>query len=463
MNDFRTFDAGEPPTRAAGSAGCADRRHVAIVGAGFSGTMLAVHLARAGLRVTLIDRSGRFAEGVAYGTRESRHLLNVCAGNMSALAREPEHFATWLQARGNGNGATFAARMTYRAYLGELLDTCGDVSRIADEVVSVEGGAVKLASGEVIRSDAAVIAAGNLLPEPPSMFTGAMTPYVNEPWSAEGQRALRHLAGQAENVLIVGTGLTMIDAVLSLQAHGFAGRVIALSRRGLMPRAHGTAGEALPDMPVGRQPIEILRWVRAQATVREWRAVVDSLRPVTAAVWRGWTDSERGRFLRHLRPWWDVHRHRIAPEIAATLDRLIEDGRLQVRAGRIGGLDGERVLVRFRGAAGDEALRVGGIVNCTGPQGDIRRSRDPLISRLLASGTARADRFGLGFDVDADARIIGGAGRVSPGLYAVGPMTKGRWWEMVAVPDIRVQAEALAACIAGDLAVAGRDMERAAC
>lgn len=460
MDDFRSFDAVEPDAHDAGSG--AGRRHVAIVGAGFSGTMLAVHLVRAGLRVTLIDRSGRFAEGIAYGTREPRHLLNVCAGNMSALPCEPDHFARWLRARGEGDGATFAARQTYRAYLGELLGTCGDVSRIADEVAVVEAGAVKLASGEVVRSDAVVIAAGNLLPELPGMFAGAAVPYVNEPWSAGGQEALQRLARQMDDVLIVGTGLTMIDAVLSLQAHGFSGRVIALSRRGLSPRAHRTVGEEPLNLPSGRRPIELLRWVRAQAAVSEWRAVVDSLRPITAAIWRGWTDAERSRFLRHLRPWWDVHRHRIAPKIAATLERLTEGGRLQVRAGRIAELDGERVLVRFRGAAADEALRVGGIVNCTGPQGDIRRSRDPLISGLLASGSARADRFGLGLDVDADARVIDGAGRVSPGLYAVGPMTKGRHWEMVAVPDIREQAEALAACIAGDLAAAGRNMERAA-
>ena len=424
--------------------------HVAIVGGGFSGTVTAVHLANAGARVTLIERGDRFGTGVAYGTYEPAHLLNVRASNMSALADRPDHFAEWF-----GEGSGFAGRMTYGAYLNELLaETDGGLEALYDDAVDVMPGAVALRSGRTIAADAVVVAAGNLLPEPWGAFAKVQVPYVNEPWSREGQGSVAELARRDGDLLILGTGLTMIDAMLSLDAHGFAGRVIALSRRGLLPRAHAAAGDAAPPLPEGRKPSSLLRWIRARSMDGDWRGVVDALRPVTADIWRGWTDAERSRFLRHLRPWWDVHRHRVAPEIAERVEGWIAGGRLRVRAGRV--LVGEHgdVRVRMRGAAEAERIDVAGIVNCTGPQGDLRGSRDPLISALLASGAARTDSFGLGLDVDADCRLIDQAGRVSPSLYAVGPMTRGVFWEMTAVPDIRRQARDLAACIMGDLSAA---------
>lgn len=426
--------------------------HVAIVGGGFSGTVTAVHLADAGARVTLIERSGRFGEGVAYGTREPAHLLNVRASNMSALADRPDHFEAWL---GDGQGASFAGRMKYGAYLQDLLAKIGGpVERVEDEAVGVESGSVALRSGRVVEADAVVIAAGNILPEPWRAFAKAAVPYVNEPWSRGGQDAIAELARQTGELLVLGTGLTMIDAMLSLTAHGFEGRVLALSRRGLLPRPHAAGGGAAPALPVARRPMDLLRWVRARSADGDWRSVVDALRPGTVDIWQSWTDPERSRFLRHLRPWWDVHRHRVAPEIAGQVERWTTEGRLRARAGRVfvGEDGGLRVLVR--GASNAEPIEIAGIVNCTGPQGDLRTSRDPLIRALLVSGAARTDAFGLGLDVDADCRIVDRTGQVPHGFYAVGPMTRGRFWEMTAVPDIRRQASDLAACIMRDLTAA---------
>lgn len=427
--------------------------HVAIVGAGFSGTITAVHLLARGVRVTLIDRSGRFAEGLAYGTAEPIHLLNVRACAMSAFPDQPDHFALWLESRGVGTATSFAPRQVYRAYLHEILDKAGErLARVTGDVVTIDAG-VGFASGGRLSADAVVVAAGNLPPEPIRSLAATSLPVVHDPWSADGRAALATLAGQGGDILVMGTGLTMVDTVLSLDALGFAGRTIALSRRGLVPRAHAhtAAIAAVSGTPEQRGPRDLVPWVRRRARTADWREVVDSLRPLTAAIWQGWTRGEQARFLRHLRPWWDVHRHRIAPEIARKLDALVVGGRLVTRAGRIVEVNDEAVHVRWRGHAGSERLTVAGIVNCTGPQGDLRRSGDALIRHLLSRGLATTDAQGLGLDVDADLRVIPGRGDTTLPLYAIGPMTRGTFWETVAVPDIGGQAQRLAGVIAEDL------------
>jgi len=430
--------------------------HVAVVGGGFSGALLAVHLRKAGIDVTIVERGARVAEGLAYGTPEPRHLLNVRAGSMSALPASPSHFADWLEACGEGTAASFAPRRTYARYLAELFGgSSGGAAVLQEEAVAWGGGGLRLASGQVLKADGVVIAAGNILPEPSRIFADSVS-YLNEPWSAEAQCFLADAAKQGGDVLLIGTGLTAVDAVLSLDAHGFAGRVIALSRRGLLPRAHvDVAGESGKRVQPGT-PLQMLRALRRQAAAGDWRSAVDALRPVTADVWGGWSVAQRGQFLRHLRPWWDVHRHRIAPEVADRLAALMASGRLVVAAGRIAGVEGNRVRIRFRGEREEQSLVPGAVVNCTGPQGDLRRSRDALLVDLLRRGAARTDPFGLGLDVDAQCRVVGASGRVTPGLYAIGPMTKGTFWESVAVPDIRRQAAEIAATLVADLAVDAR-------
>ena len=421
--------------------------HVAVVGAGFSGTMLAVHLLRQGLKVTLIDRSGRFGEGLAYSTREPIHLLNVPAAKMSAFPDDPRHFARWLEDRGEGDGTSFAPRRTYRAYLAEIFQVEGSAANcVHDTAVAIADGKLRLASGSLIECDAAVIAAGNLGPAPVPRLGEAAPLCIDDPWSADGRAALSTLARQDGDLLLVGTGLTMVDTVLSLESQGFAGRVIAISRRGLLPRAHFTTASIDIELPASLRLADLLRWTRSHAGAANWTAVIDALRPITAKIWQSWSGRERSRFLRHLRPWWDVHRHRIAPQIWAQLDGLRKGG-LSICAGRIVGGDGTSVRIRRRGATATETIRTVGIVNCTGPRGDIRAAADPLLDSLLANGMARTDDFGLGLEVDDQCRV-------SHRLYAVGPMTRGTFWEIVAVPDIRGQVQRLAATIAADLSQA---------
>lgn len=433
--------------------------HVLVVGGGFSGTLLAINLLRhGGPRATLVERRpDRMARGVAYSAAHPRHLLNVRAANMSALPDDPGHFARWLEARSGTGPASFVPRTTYGAYLRQLLEEAraaapDRLTLVEDEVIALDEGdrgvSARLKGGTILLGDAAVLAVGNLPPhDPPGLDAGLPGDlYCPDPWAADLADGL----ADTDKVVLLGTGLTAIDAALLLDAAGFGGRILALSRRGLHPRRH-LDGQP-PVRGTGERPAgslsAVARSVRDQATAIGWRAAVDELRPVTQMLWSSLSDAERARFLRHARPWWDVHRHRLAPQVADRIDAMVADGRLRFAAGKVIGAepDGARLSLRWRLRGKTEAVTTSArrVVNCTGPQGDLTRSREPLLRHLLRTGAIRPDALHLGLDVDAQARVLGADGTPSDRLHAVGPMTRGGVWEIVAVPDIRHQAWDLA-------------------
>jgi uncharacterized NAD(P)/FAD-binding protein YdhS len=431
-------------------------RDVAIIGGGYSGTILAAELARRGVTSWLVEKSGRLARGAAYSTNEPAHLLNVRAHNMSAFADDPDHFFRRFQAIGGERGG-FAERRFYGAYLEDILAEAvatGHVVPVEGEAVSARRDGdcwdVVLADGKRVRSPALVLAMGNQAPAGLDTLSSLGSHYVANPWGVEARRAIGDAS--AEDVLIVGTGLTMVDTVLSLDQAGFSGRIVALSRRGLIPRAHGrtepapVALDALPKSSLHA----LLRWLRDRSARVGWRAAVESLRPHSQALWQGLPLAEQRRFLRHARPWWDVHRHRIAPQVARRIAELVAEGRLEIVAGRILTAREEegRISVGIARRGGRQrADRFGLVINCTGPLHSMSRTGSPLLRSLLDSGAAKPDGLDIGLDVDSAARV-GGSQR----LWAIGPLTKGRYWEIIAVPDIRVQAAEVAADIAKELA-----------
>ncbi|MES2120612.1 MAG: FAD/NAD(P)-binding protein [Pseudomonadota bacterium] len=422
---------------------------VAIIGGGFSGTILAAQLARRGTASLLIDGSGRMGRGVAYSTTEGAHLLNVRAEGMSAWSGEPDHFAKAF-AEESGEPRGFAERRQFGSYLAAILDEAiasgkaSTADATAVRAIRANGGwRVELDNGETVEAEALALAVGNQEPEPLSAFTGAGPRFITNPWGADARAAVADLAASGEAALLVGTGLTMVDLVLSLESAGHRGRIVALSRRGLIPRGHADFEPA----PVEREALPegdmrgLFRWARRRSGEVGWRAAIDSLRPHSQPLWQSLDGEQQRRFLRHGRPWWDVHRHRIAPEVARLIAQLIGEGRLEVIAGRIisarpgeGGLD---VDYRRRGVSQRQSVTFAYAFNCTGPLHSIARSRDPLLRSLLDSGQVHADHLGIGLDVDEHARA-------GERLWALGPLTKGRYWEIIAVPDIREQAAAVA-------------------
>jgi len=446
--------------------------HVAIVGGGFSGTLLAINLLRYGaLRVTLVEREpDRLAQGCAYGAAQPNHVLNVRAGNMSAFPDEPDHFVQWLEREGLGTASCFATRRDYGRYLSALLadmqrqagDRLTIMSRnVEDAFFPPRGGCLMLAGGGRVEADMVVLAPGNLPPHDLALFRRSASPaYVPDPWAADLGEGLT----ADDRVLLVGTGLTAVDCVMTLDAAGFRGRIVAISRRGLMPQVHAPAPGFEPRRERPRGGItELVREVRARAREVGWRNAIDELRPFTQDIWGAADFSEQSRFLRHLRPYWDIHRHRIAPRVSGRLEELRAQGRLQSHAGKIVRVKprsarGLEIGWRARGRREEESLLAARAINCTGPLGDIGRSRDVLLQRLHRRGLLRADPHHIGIDVDRAGRAVGADGIAHERLHVVGPMTRGAHWEIVAVPDIRKQVWTLARSMTGSHWVAAEGL-----
>jgi uncharacterized NAD(P)/FAD-binding protein YdhS len=441
--------------------------HIAIIGGGFSGTCLAAELLRSGdpaVCVTLIERSAFPGRGVAFGTQCAGHLLNVPTQKMSALAGDSSHFLRWAQRNYNSavQPGDFLPRRVYGRYIASVLQEAFDANdhRFAwkrDEAVSVnlveDKAEISLRNGSRISADKIVLALGNFPPAALRVpgITQSSPRFVSNPWL---ESAFDNVARDT-SILLVGSGLTSVDAVISLRERGFRGKIHMLSRHGLLPQSH-RAAQPWPAFAGGDSPCtarRLLQLIREQVSLAEecggdWRAVLDSLRPMTQTIWRSLPLKEQRRFLRHLRAYWDVHRHRVAPQIGKKLKTEIRVGKLQIHAGRlVEHCEGARhvdVIYRERRSGGLRTLKVDRVINCTGPDADIRRVDSPLLRDLIRRNLARTDPLFLGLDTAPDGALVGSEGTYSEFLFAIGPLRKGNLWESTAVPEIRLQAAQLA-------------------
>lgn len=409
--------------------------------------MLAARLAEGGRASVLIDRTGDFGPGVAYSTPFAGHLLNVRAGRMSAIEGRPDDFVDWLavHAPDHADPQGFAPRALYGRYVRDRLagvETVhpGLIRRVTAEVAAIVADGVRLTDGAAIKGAAVVLATGN----PPPRTAGSDDRVLADPW-APG--TLDRIGG-ADDILIIGSGLTMVDVVQALEARGWRGRAAALSLRGLLPRTHGAPPDVHADLPEAATagPLsQRLKAARALARDVGWRAVMDGYRPITARLWAEATTGQRARLMRHLRPWWDVHRHRIAPDMGRMLDRLSAEDRLILKAGRLERIEADGARIRahwrpWRQAAA--ALTADWIIDCTGPGHDA--ATHPLTGSLITQGRARLDPLGLGLDLDADGRVLDAQGRADGRLWVLGPPARAAFWETIAVPDIRKRIERMA-------------------
>lgn len=455
-------------------------RSVAIVGCGASGLLVAVQLMRQAqgpLEIRLYGRDPFPGRGVAYGTTWPGHLLNVPAGNMSALPDDPAHLLRWLTApRADGAAPlptaterTFTPRPLYGSYLADLLREAEAAAprgvRLNRRVARVDrllrapsgGGRWRIQSDddEVFDADAVVLAVGvpPPAPLPGARHFGPTLRHTPDPWRVG---ALERLP-RAGPLLVVGSGLTMVDVVLWLAAHSHRGPFHALSRHGRLPRWHRFAPAWSDAREVAlASPPNVLAALRALRREAESAGVdaeqtVDGLRAVTPLLWRRLPPAEQRRFIRHLRPHWDRLRHRVAREIGDRVEQLLREGRLHLHAGRMIGADAvdDQVEVRWRARGSEriESLRVVHVVNCTGLDPDLNRTADPLVHGLLLSGVIAPGAGGVGFATNDDGELLDPSGRPASGLFTLGPPRRGDLFESIAMPEVRVQAAQVAARI----------------
>jgi uncharacterized NAD(P)/FAD-binding protein YdhS len=453
--------------------------NIAIIGGGFSGVMTAVNLARLSrrsLQVTLINQHRPTGRGVAFGSRRVEHLLNVAARNMSAFPELPDHFVQWLRTRSEFDAVPdvelrerFIPRMIYGDYLRSLmhqqLQSPAEPAVVRTTFIDAEavdvtpngiGAAVLLADGRRVEANHVVLATGN---ETPAGFPGADNlrdhpAWVGNPWQTWEQR----LPATGGTVVLLGTGLTAVDAIVTLRALGWQGLVHAVSRNGWLPHSH-FRGIEYPDFPPAGTDLgtlglaELLALIEQHcARLRERGAnpaiVVDKMRPHTQRIWRNLSLEDRQEFVRGHAARWNVLRHRIAPEIFAQVTTAQLTGQLRVHAAGIERVEAAGKYVRVHLSNG-QALAGDLVINGTGPQTKFGATNSGLLGNLLRRGLVTPDDMEMGVRVDVDHTVIDRDGQRSKILLALGPLLRGTLWETIAVPELRGQARSVAETLLG--------------
>lgn len=453
---------------------------IAIIGGGFTGLMALANLLRFSdetdlpLHIILIDRQPAIGEGIAYRTTDVRHLLNVPAKLMSAWPDLPEDFYAYARSWNPSVCPNdFLPRKIYGQYVREtmleLAKAAGkhiSATVLRDEVTRLEPShpsswSIETAGGRTLQADLTILAVGHRPPSDPlaNRWTGPRTRFVTDPWAS----LVLSQIGRDEPVLLIGSGLTAVDVILTLNQPGRVAPLIAISRRGLMPMAHLRQQERAADLSgipdAWLDPAIRLTTRRLFSMVRrymaigresgtEWQQLIDALRPVTPLLWDRLGAEERSRFLRHLRPFWEIHRHRMAPSVADTVDRLRREKTLEVAPGALvaatADSDGVDVTFSRRGSSTTRTVRVSWVVNCTGPGAHNRHATHHFLRPLLELGALSNDELSLGLLTDSCGRAIDANGDTHSNLLIAGTLRKATLWESTAVPELRQQAQTVA-------------------
>ncbi|HTA40040.1 MAG TPA: FAD/NAD(P)-binding protein [Candidatus Acidoferrales bacterium] len=443
----------------------ASRYDVVVVGGGLAGTTVAAELARIAppaYRLLLID-AGDPGPGTAYAPRSDRLYMNGPAGSMSAVPGDKGHLVRWL---GNEPPETMIARSTFGEYLRERFDAALS-ARPLFEVARAEAVDVTESRGHFVVSDArgsewtaanVVLALGNFPPDdsflPQSLR--AWRGFAADPWRYDPPAT-------TGDVLIVGSGLTAMDAIVQLDERGFEGAFHIVSRHGLLPCLENPRAKALDPSGLALRfdsPRSLLRSLRDAARKHaagggDWRDVVESIREASPSIWSGWDATERRRFLRHVQTYWAVHRYRVPPETAAVYHRLDRANRVVRHRGRIASgrvLRDGRFSIDITARGGTTVVAIGSAINCTGPNGDYGRIRHALVRNLIRSGTIRPDPLHLGLDATEDFCTVARDGTANERLFAIGPPLRGSLYETTAVPEVARQAAGLAQTLVRGLA-----------
>ncbi|UVM10360.1 FAD/NAD(P)-binding protein [Pseudomonas protegens] len=454
---------------------------VLIVGAGLSGTLTAVHLLRStcenNTRITLLNPTPALGRGLAYRSNDDNLLLNVPAGNMSAFADAPSHFVDFCRNIDPSiNTGSFVSRRLYGRYLEQCLQQAtaehpGRLQVLIGEALEIQalpaddGFRVRLVSGQYLRAQQVVLAVGHQLPRFPLPLSPAQRALVIEAWDFD---SMSRLPADAP-VLILGSGHTAVDALFHLTQQAQPRTVWMASRHGLIPHPHRPnpnppPGSQFPHY-VGKGPLQmrsLMRQLRQEvqrqiSLGRDWRDVLNQLRPHTPRLWQELALGERRRFLRHVVAFWDIHRHRLAPLAADRLQSLLMTGQVHVLAARLLAIrnsnnDGLEIELKPRRQQSSETLKVAAIINCTGPSMAIGSGSHPLLQQLAENKLLTPAPCGLGLLVNDQYQLTDTQGLAVQGLWYVGPMLKARDWEAIAVPELRVHTQQLAQELARQLA-----------
>lgn len=440
---------------------------IAIVGGGVSGTAVAFHLLRrrslqAG-QLFMFEPRERLGAGLAYDTQDPAHRINVPAAKMSLFPDDLEHFQRWLTERNAladdeaavaANGGLFPRRAVFGNYINDMVRPYvedGKVVHLGQRVEHIQRTgnrwALTSADGRGMEADILVIATSHPSPLPPQALRDALAGhprFIADPTRPDALAAIR----ADDRVLIVGNGLTSADVIASLELRGHKGPITAISRRGLRSRGHASVKQDLfgdfASQP-SRTAVDLLRRVRAvirqaEGEGRSWHAVIDQVRGQGPHLWRALPVVERRRLVRHLRPFWDVHRFRVAPQVEAVSQRALESGRLDVLAASVAAVTVSDGIIdctlRLSRSDRNVERQFDAVVVTTGPSHRGILHSQGWIEELSKAGYLALDPARLGFACNMQSRAIAADGTVAPSLFISGPLARGTFGELMGLPEV---------------------------
>lgn len=448
---------------------------VVIVGGGFAGALTAIKLldrTEVPLSITILEPRAELGRGVAYSTTEAVHLVNGPASTFSLHPEEPDHLVRWLVGNGARYGwkppadiaASFPPRYLYGTYVRDELNRAVASARAGSTFRHVGASATNLVSaphkvrivtsaGQTLEADEVILALGVFQPplNPREASVADHPAFAASPWDAG---ALDRLV-DAHEILLIGASLSMVDAVASMEARGFRGRYLAISRRGQLIEDRRNAElerDFLAEGPLPTTAQSLLSLVKAErralaAASKDWQSLPLAIRPYVLLLWQKADDTERLRFSRHLRAFWDVTAHRAAPDSYRAVTDAMAEGRFRHQPARLLALkpSGAMIAATLKARSGTHRQSFGGVIDCRGHQlHDWRRIADPFVRSLVESGEVRPHSTGFGIDATPEGDVISEEGRVHRNISAIGHPLRGVAWESSSITEQRTQAIALA-------------------
>ncbi len=439
-------------------------KEVVIIGDGFAAAVLVTHLLRKGISssaITVIG-SGALGKGSAYSCSNLFFRLNVREDLPIIFTDDPLHFSRWAQRYINDSEARTKAGYFYRRqdfgrYVSELVayeSKSGQIEQIKARALGLSGSesswTLELDTHSAITAKQVIIATGN--PPPvwpctvinlnPALSTSCL---IENPWTGQGLDAIE----TQENIILLGGGLTALDAINALVERKHLGMIYVISPRAVLPPAQANwERKVQPQWPQNLTPAKLIRFMRnylpsTSTTSPEWQSAWEELRPNINTIWQQFSPSQKRSLFKRLGWLWNLYRFRASPQTISAYEKLRSKNQIQFVLGRAKEIKYSESKAKVFLGNGTE-VEGDRIINCTGV------ASDPFLNRLIEDQLAIRDPLGHAIAVDENFRVLNLSCKPWNSLWMIGPGTMGSLGDVIAASAIAKQAEQLAIQISGN-------------
>jgi uncharacterized NAD(P)/FAD-binding protein YdhS len=440
-----------------------DKNKLVIIGDGFTAAVTAIHLLRKGVAAdTLTIIGGGFlGKGNAYGCLSPFFRLNVREDLPIVFSEDPLHFARWAEANIDDPEAKTSAGFFYRRadfgrYISELIAAeigFDKIQRIQSKVCALNHAhglwKLDIADGDVINAEKIIIATGNSPPTWPCTIQTEIgeqgsARMIENPWTGHYLSSI----GAEERIVLLGGGLTALDAIYGLTAQGHRGPIVVVGPRPVFPPTQARwTRQNQPSWPEKVSPARLLRFMRqylppAPTTSTEWQSAWEELRPNLNSIWQQFTPHQRQIVFKRLGWVWSLYRFRASPQTIKAYEQLKANHQIQFAVGRAKQVECSERAITVR-LNTDQSIQADRIINCTGVGSDL------FLNKLIADSITIPDPLGAAIAVNTNLNVMKPNLKAWNNLWMLGPATMGSLGDVVAASAISKQAEQLALQITG--------------